>query len=93
MILKSAVSLPPISKSMTIMTIPCISHDSGAIRPLPAHFQDSLALVRLSLKPFVFRTCVVQGVVQWVVRGLCGRFWLHGDLSEISIKWVTKQNH
>ena len=92
MILEPAAPPPPISKLRKCMAVfdsganrPPLAHfqnhenDASSIHfSADSRSSDSLALIRLSLKPFVFRTCVVQGVVQWVVRGLCGRFWLHG---------------
>ena len=35
MILRPAAPLPPTSKTMKIMTVPCIFYDSEASRPLP----------------------------------------------------------
>ena len=85
---------PPASKTMETITVLCISYDWEANHtpprpfPKPWKYCDSNTFPGLdrSSKPFVFRKCVVQGVVQWVVRGLCGRFCCHGRIW-IKFEW------
>ena len=49
MILKPTAPLPPASKTMKMLTVPCISNDSEANRPPPTHFKDMKMLTVLCI--------------------------------------------